>query len=89
MVARRAERSRRRRKVQDRARARRTSAFFQFTLRLLESKRSAGDLKAGKEDIKKYLMEMLSAPNRKEEQGEWKQLIRPEEPNQPLDELQP
>lgn len=67
MVARRAERSRRRRKVQDRARARRTSAFFQFTLRLLESKRSAGDLKAGKEDIKKYLMEMLSAPNRKEE----------------------
>lgn len=50
-MERRAERSRRRRKVPDRARARLTSAPFRFILRLLESKRS-GDLKAGKQKRK-------------------------------------
>lgn len=34
-------------------------------------------------------MEMHNAPNRKEEPGQWEQLIQREEQNQPLDELSP
>ena len=45
------------------ARSRFTSHHFQFTSRLLGSKRS-GELKASKEEVEKYLKEMHSDPNR-------------------------
>ena len=78
-VARRAERSRRRRKERDRARSRFTSDPFQFTSRLLGSKGS-GELKASKEEVKKYLKEMHSDPNRKVRLDQFVQLIDPWEP---------
>ena len=79
-VARRAERSRRRRKGEtEQNKVKITSDPFQFTSRLLGSKGS-GELKASKEEVEKYLKEMHSDPNREVRLNQFVQLIEPGKP---------